>query len=264
MPHKRSKRSLREKERDARGFELAPSSAARKSELDDIPKSMRRVLDGERIQKEWRDKKRKREESGDKGDDEGRGAKKAKSIEIKPEESLKHFNQRVEDDMRGTMRQVRIKSKKIKPPENPPSKSKQSSSSAAGIASDTPDTQPLPVAKEFASRPKTTRLNDIAQAPPTLTHKPRKAQNAQNFKKTDGLVSLAQKQMMEAERETAIERYRELRERQRAGNPAHAHMEAGVSWYLSLPDACVIHTDFWYRDDMWSCSLFDFDDDGQG
>lgn len=66
-----------------RGFELAPSSAARKSELDDIPKSMRRVLDGERIQKEWRDKKRKREESGDKGDDEGRGAKKAKSIEIK-------------------------------------------------------------------------------------------------------------------------------------------------------------------------------------
>lgn len=66
-----------------RGFELAPSSAARKSELDDIPKSMRRVLDGERIQKEWHEKKRKREDSGDKGDDDSRGAKKAKSIEIK-------------------------------------------------------------------------------------------------------------------------------------------------------------------------------------
>lgn len=84
--------------------------------MDDIPKSMRRVLDGERIQREWHEKKRKREEGGEKGDDDGRGGKKAKTIEIKvrliiclrrwavqficfeqPEESLKHFNQYVTD-----------------------------------------------------------------------------------------------------------------------------------------------------------------------
>lgn len=125
------------------------------------------------------------------------------------------------------MRQVRIKSKKIKPlSDDKPSKS--STTTTTSPAEPTEPSSPDPP-KEFASRPKTTRLNDIAQAPPTLSHKPRKAQSAETFKKTDGLVSLAQKQMMESEREKVIERYRDLREKQRAGNPAHAHMEGDVS-----------------------------------
>lgn len=73
--------------------------------------------------------------------------------------------------------------------------------------------------KEFATissaRPR--RLNDIATAPPVLKKLPRGASSnlaAKNSARTKagGVLSMAQRVMMETERENAIRRYREMRE----------------------------------------------------
>lgn len=70
-------------------------------------------------------------------------------------------------------------------------------------------------AKASTSTPKS--VNDIVQAPPQIKSLPRNAKKilakAGKGKKSDGVVSMAQKVMMEAERENAIQRYRELKER---------------------------------------------------
>jgi hypothetical protein len=74
--------------------------------------------------------------------------------------------------------------------------------------------------KEFATissaRPR--RLNDIATAPPVLKKLPRGASSNLATKhpartKAGGVLSMAQRVMMETERENAIQRYREMRER---------------------------------------------------
>ena len=71
--------------------------------------------------------------------------------------------------------------------------------------------------KEFATissaRPR--RLNDIATAPPVLKKLPRGAKHSAPpaLTKARGVLSMAQRVMMETERENAIRRYREMRER---------------------------------------------------
>jgi hypothetical protein len=95
--------------------------------------------------------------------------------------------------------------------------------------------QPIPGsqrqrATEFAaldsSAPR--RLNDIAQAPPTLSRVPKLRGSASggaelSAKKNiaDGVLSMAQRAMMEEERERAIQRYRELKERRIAAAAAN-------------------------------------------
>jgi hypothetical protein len=73
--------------------------------------------------------------------------------------------------------------------------------------------------KEFATissaRPR--RLNDIATAPPVLKKLPRGASSNLAGKHSarttaGGVLSMAQRVMMETERENAIQRYREMRE----------------------------------------------------
>lgn len=72
---------------------------------------------------------------------------------------------------------------------------------------------------DFAKAPTSTpkSVNDIVQAPPQIKHLPRNAKKivaaSEKGKKADAVVSMAQKAMMEAERENAIQRYRELKER---------------------------------------------------
>lgn len=65
--------------------------------------------------------------------------------------------------------------------------------------------------KEFQSTSSSAprRLNDIAQAPPELKKLPRGATNS--IGKRDGVLSMSQRVMMEAEREKAIIRYRQLK-----------------------------------------------------
>ena len=71
--------------------------------------------------------------------------------------------------------------------------------------------------KEFAAissaRPR--RLNDIATAPPVLKKLPRGAKHSALPARTKarGVLSMAQRVMMETERENIIQRYREMRER---------------------------------------------------
>lgn len=70
-------------------------------------------------------------------------------------------------------------------------------------------------AKASTSAPK--RVNDIVQAPPQIKHLPRNAKKivitSGKGKKSEAVISMAQKAMMEAERENVIKRYRELKER---------------------------------------------------
>ena len=64
------------------------------------------------------------------------------------------------------------------------------------------------------------RLNDIAQAPPELKKLPRGAATAAGImsKRVDGVLSMAQKAMMEQERLKAVSRYREIKaSRRQAG-----------------------------------------------
>lgn len=73
---------------------------------------------------------------------------------------------------------------------------------------------------EFEARPKTTRLNDIALAPPTLSKGTKKAPQRSNG---GDVLSAEQKAEMDVERERAIRRYRELKEMKRGdGNPVRA------------------------------------------
>lgn len=148
---------------------------------------------------------------------------------------------RVEDDMRPLVRnaiqkssarerQERKSTGKTKTAENSSESSSQPKSTKGGksssrddVASDIP-TQPLDKhaskAKEFqalsTSAPR--RLNDIAMAPPDLKKLPRGVKKDGTKGKGDGLgkagiLSMAQRAMMEVEREKAIVRYRELKER---------------------------------------------------
>lgn len=80
----------------------------------------------------------------------------------------------------------------------------------------TPTVKHADKAKEFQSHSSSAprRLNDIAQAPPEFKSLPRgsaKKIALTGNKKSDSVVSLAQKALMEQEREKAILRYRELK-----------------------------------------------------
>ena len=77
--------------------------------------------------------------------------------------------------------------------------------------------------KEFqpASTSAPKRLNDIAQAPPELKKRPRGAPTGVGASKGDGILSMAQKAMMEEERLKAIARYRELKSK-RSHKPTDA------------------------------------------
>lgn len=67
-------------------------------------------------------------------------------------------------------------------------------------------------AKTSSATPK--RLNDIAMEPPSLKKLPRGAQKATagGGKSNGAVLSMAQKHMMEVERENAIRRYRAMKE----------------------------------------------------
>lgn len=80
-------------------------------------------------------------------------------------------------------------------------------------AADEENTGRRHVTKEFqvvsTSTPR--RLNDIAQEPPIIKKLPRGA--AKNDAAPSGVLSMAQKAMMEEERDKAVRRYRELKAR---------------------------------------------------
>ncbi|KZT23708.1 hypothetical protein NEOLEDRAFT_1136202 [Neolentinus lepideus HHB14362 ss-1] len=230
MPHKRAKRSTREKEKHQRGSDLAPREAGVSSEA--VPKAMVRVLNAAKIQSEYR--KRKNEE---KDRDEGSKKKRRKvggeakadkaDMQILPGESLSHFNRRVEDAMRPLVRSaveassaLERKTRKEMLREKTESNQTQNKPKQNNN-SDIEQTKrkPSPSKTEFAtlstSQPK--RLNDIAQAPPQFTRVP-KTRKVPEESKTYNVLSMAQKQMMEEEREKVIKRYRDMKEKKLRDN----------------------------------------------
>ncbi|OCB89384.1 hypothetical protein A7U60_g3475 [Sanghuangporus baumii] len=249
MPHKRAKRSVREKARAERKLDLPPSESS--FNPHDIPKSMARVLNAEMVQGAWKEKKRDMEDRDRIGGGKKRKIASASSkteIKIKPGESLRHFKQRVEDDMRPLIRSAmksttslskqklkqsqkdveqltneRGKSKGV--PEHDDSDSEDASSHRR--QGKRKDRSPSPgFLRVSSSAPK--RLNDVVQAPPELRPAPRlrrlaeksqhqKAQGRRGSAIEDeegdgGVITLQQKRMMELEREKAINRYRALKE----------------------------------------------------
>ncbi|KAG1810898.1 uncharacterized protein BJ212DRAFT_1278598 [Suillus subaureus] len=96
----------------------------------------------------------------------------------------------------------------------PPSRADASNLSPLMLTS-TPQRQPHDKPKEFrvSSTSAPRRLNDIAQEPPRFGKLPRGARSDKDSskEKVAGILSMAQKAMMEEERENVIKRYRELK-----------------------------------------------------
>ncbi|KAK7045776.1 hypothetical protein VNI00_007177 [Paramarasmius palmivorus] len=246
MPHKRAKRSVREKERLEKGHDLAPGKSSLTKEA--IPKSAARVLNALKIREEFRAKKRQLEDSGDQGDrkrqkvDSKRKQGKGKTPGILPGESLQHYNKRVEDSMRPVVREAMKTSlatirsaKKQELEEKVAKKSGSEQKVRQNDPSSVEHSPPLSAskhagkAKEFqtlsSSAPK--RLNDIVQAPPDIIRLKNATRRTGGESaggaigsKRDGILSMAQKQMMETERAKAIARYRELKAAKRKDGDA--------------------------------------------
>ncbi|KAH9480099.1 hypothetical protein JR316_0006696 [Psilocybe cubensis] len=225
MPHKKAKRTVREKLRAERGEDLAPGKESLRDE--DIPKSALRVFNAQAIRDEYKSKKRKAEDS------EERGGKKQKlstgkqktSLRIQPGESMQHFNRRVEDDLRplvkSAMQTSLAVSRNVSKAEREARLQKKGNGKSKPVEEEVkkPRVHSPPLQedkfvgrqKEFqsASSSAPRRLNDIAQAPPELKKLPRGA--TKSIGKRDGVLSMSQKVMMEAERQKAIMRYRQLK-----------------------------------------------------
>ncbi|KAG5722928.1 hypothetical protein E4T56_gene6026 [Termitomyces sp. T112] len=211
-----------------------------------IPKAVARVLNAETIREQYKSKKRKLEDDSDQKQDGKRRkrdedtsdskskrkeARVTSKLVIKPGESIQHFNRRVEDDMRplvkaavqssnATVRSAAKADKEAKLAKNAHI-AKDDEKRSNKTTSKLPPTLVANLdkhankAKEFLTHSSCAprRLNDIAQAPPEFTRLPRGAVAPdQGFGgKRDGVLSMAQKQLMETEREKAIARYREMK-----------------------------------------------------
>ncbi|KIM66901.1 hypothetical protein SCLCIDRAFT_109543 [Scleroderma citrinum Foug A] len=241
MPHKRAKRSTREKDRLLRGIDLAPQ----KSLADEpIPKSVSRVLDSARIRREYREKKRK---SDDCDNDIPQGKRRRQhvnnegdegTLKIKPGETIAHFNKRVEGSMmpliKTALRHSSTQQRKVRKQEarqvrfgeqtadQSDSKScSDPSQNVASVAASGAKPNSRERDREFskASTAAPRRLNDTVQAPPDITKFPRGSRQLRNDKdKSSGVLSMAQKVMMEEERERAIKHYRGLKARRLCGD----------------------------------------------
>jgi len=162
----------------------------------------------------------------------GPGKDREKVLGIQPGESLGHFNRRVEDDMRPLVKSAiqsssaqtrRVKksesdskAKSISKSKNNPSRHDAERDASLPIfLTSKHHGRPTEFQTNSTSAPR--RLNDIAQAPPEFTKLPRGGDKVKS-KVTmgrDGVLSMKQKLMMEREREKAIVRYRQLKERRR-------------------------------------------------
>lgn len=231
MPHKRSKRSAREGKRKQQGSNLAPGKESISNEA--VPKSAARVINALKIRDDYRKKRNLEQEGHDDKIKHKRQRTEDTQLKIKPGESIQHFYRRVEDDMRPLVRSATQSCKAVerrtrKTFSGP--RMKVSARNLSGTTRSVTDrglqgqSPPVMVAalrskskdpnederpKEFvqlsSSAPR--RLNDIAQGPPEIKEMARSAKYA----KREGILSVAQKSMMEQEREKAIARYRTLK-----------------------------------------------------
>ncbi|KAH0832258.1 hypothetical protein J3R83DRAFT_13243 [Lanmaoa asiatica] len=238
MPHKRAKRPARERKKAQRAIDLAPKISA---EHEPIPKSVLRVLDAGQIRREYRKKKReldgvednlqrkkRRHDATGMKDDE-----KIAALRIKPSETVAQFDRRVENSMmpliKTALRQSSAQARRVRREEaaeetlkrvKQADKARHSVLESPNNVSDPPLTAavneeiaPPRKTKEFqvvsTSAPR--RLNDVAQEPPVI--KKLSCGATKNDAAPSGVLSIAQKAMMEEERNKVIRHYRELKAR---------------------------------------------------
>ncbi|KAJ7718648.1 hypothetical protein B0H16DRAFT_1897592 [Mycena metata] len=255
MPHKRAKRSIRDEQRTKKGSDLAPTRLGAGGDAlssEPLPKSFTRALNAAQVRADYRAKRKSRED-GD-GEDGPKKAKKRKlevaEAQIRPGETLAHFNKRIETDMRPLVRSAvqsslaTLRAERKKPASDlaassKPSKSKSSTTAPntkstpdpnsnsklkAKVKAAADDSDSDPPVDKHASRPKEfartstaapRRLNDIALAPPELSNLARKAtgkaKSGAFTTKGSGVLSPAQQLQMAAAREAAVARYREMK-----------------------------------------------------
>ncbi|KAJ7200152.1 hypothetical protein GGX14DRAFT_372560 [Mycena pura] len=254
MPHKRAKRSIREEQRVQKGADLAPRLRADGDALssEPLPKSFARAINAAQVRADYRSKRKLQEEDAQAGDDKKTKRRKLETAtQIRPGETLAHFNKRIEADMRPLVRSAvqtslaairALKkdtsvsaSKSAKPSDSRPLEG-SAPVAPASKGKSKPTAEPEPEDKH-ASRPKEfartstsapRRLNDIATAPPDLSSLTRRVQSksksnaaaqgkeAKNTGKAS-VLSPAQQLQMAAAREEAISRYRELRAARHSG-----------------------------------------------
>ncbi|KAH9977299.1 hypothetical protein BGW80DRAFT_1288485 [Lactifluus volemus] len=247
----RSVREQQRKERGADLAPLGHQGRNRGLADESIPKSVLRVLDAAKIRAEYRQKRKLPEaKANDDDDDDGPTSKKRRrttrrlrrglkgkgsrgetmAIKIQPGESLRAFNRRVEDHMRPLVRSAirasaateRAERKAIvTDPASSSAKSHRHTSTTTRKPNSSSKHDNSDRPKEFAitSSAAPRRLNDVAMAPPELKRVPRPRGVASSGKKprameskAGGVLSMAQRAMLEAERENAIRRYREMKE----------------------------------------------------
>ncbi|KAI0321976.1 hypothetical protein OF83DRAFT_1044040, partial [Amylostereum chailletii] len=235
MPHKRQKRSARDEQRSQKGANHAPNGNSISTEA--IPKSVARVLNAATVREQYKSNKRKLEEDGPgtvtKKRRKGAGSEvKSKALAIQPGESLAHFNRRVEDDMRPLVRSAmqsssasaverRARKKELEVAQNSTTQSDKSSKRTgtqdrvppSSDSFDKHSDKPKEFTSQSSAAPRRLNLNDVASAPPELKLKKARVSEAIGGNGKAGVLSLAQRAMMEEERENAIRRYRELKER---------------------------------------------------
>ncbi|KAI0783520.1 hypothetical protein C8Q75DRAFT_695938, partial [Abortiporus biennis] len=255
MPHKRAKKSLRDKEKSQSGSDLPISKHSIANE--EVPKGAARILNAAKVQAEYQKKRKLNGEDDGNGARSGGNSKKkrkledesGKAMQILPGESLGHFNRRVENSMKGLVKTAmqdssavarKARKEEEERAKNAPSSVSQAHSTIKPIPTSQKPTSKLKpeyssehddadeksksskTVKEFASvktsAPK--RLNDIVQAPPQLNKPPRAAKRLQMTNSEigsrslrDGVLSMAQKAMLEEERERAIRLYREMKKK---------------------------------------------------
>ncbi|CAE6465257.1 unnamed protein product [Rhizoctonia solani] len=161
---------------------------------------MARVLGAERVQREYREQLKKKQE-----DKESKGA--GRGIELLPGESLREFNRRVEEVHRPL---VRGALKRGQGDEKRKGKRKREEE----------EEEVEEEVREFetvsSSAPK--RLQQVALAPPVLTKGPRGSGAGKGGGKAP-VVSMARKVMLEQERERVVELYRALKASKQASEP---------------------------------------------
>ncbi|TIB74374.1 hypothetical protein E3Q22_00661 [Wallemia mellicola] len=215
MPHKRAKKSVRDKNTKESGFNNAPSGY--RIDNEQLPKGAMRILMGGKIQEQFRERKRQRTDESDNKED--------KDLKIRPDERLKDFNRRIDNKMRkdintsiksNTSEKAAKRMNKIIEKEQEKEKQKKRAAEelkahqeAQAEEDDSEEERPE---RDFEVADQRRSLNDVAQAPPTL---PRMKRQSKRFGVEDSSAGsrvgapLMRQMELEKERDRVINLYRQ-------------------------------------------------------
>ncbi|CAH7681493.1 hypothetical protein BY996DRAFT_6990899 [Phakopsora pachyrhizi] len=239
MPHKRAKASVRKEKSISVGNDLPPDqqiNQTRKRSKGDgsksngqLPKNMYRILNAEKIRAEYRNRKLNRSGRSSNVRQDGHGGIKDKTektrgeLEIKPDEKLYDFNQRVEVALRpelsAAMKTARKRSTNQPSSVVPSHRRDQKKQGTIDHEVKSEEEEKRP--KEFEPRPTKFPLSSVATEPPTIKLKHLSSSSKFKSKKTPNSIcpapiSSAQRRLLAEEREKVIDKYRRMKEEKNA------------------------------------------------